>query len=57
MDAQFVMTPRLAVRLVSACVFGVLTVYLLTTGRRDKDVQKLLLAVVCGVLTAAAFAL
>lgn len=49
------MTPRLAVRLVSACVFGFLTVYLLATGRRENDVEKLILAVVCGLLTAAVF--
>jgi len=57
MGAQFVMTPRLALRLVVACAFGVLSVYLLSTGRRDKDVEKLIWAAVCGLLTAVAFML
>ena len=51
------MTPRLAVRLVTACVFGFLTVYLLSTGRRENDVEKLVLAVVCGLLVAVVFML
>lgn len=56
MDFAFVMTPDLAARIVAGCLFGVMTLYCLHTGKRDNNLNRLLLAAVFGLLTVAAFA-
>ena len=51
------MTSGLALKVVVACAFATLSLYCLMTGRRDNDVKRLMLAVVCGILTAVVFGL
>jgi hypothetical protein len=49
------MTGKLAAKIVAACLFGVLTLYYLNKGKAEHDFEKLVLAAVCGLLTAAVF--
>ena len=55
MEVEFVMTGKLAAKIVAACLFGVLALYYLNKGKAEHDFEKLVLAAVCGLLTAAVF--
>lgn len=54
---QFVITPLLAFKLVTACIFGLLTMHYLHAGKQEKSLEKLLLGGVFGLLTALVFGL
>ncbi len=57
MRGEFVMSSQLAVKLVAACAFAVMSLYCLNKGRRENDVNNLITAAICGLLTAAVFML
>ncbi|MFH2202607.1 MAG: hypothetical protein ABIJ96_05805 [Elusimicrobiota bacterium] len=57
MKGQFVMTSSLAVKIVAACAFGAAALYYLSTGKRDHNVNHLIMGAFCALLTAAIFAL
>lgn len=55
--AKFQLTPLLCAKVVLACVFGAMALHFLSSGRRQNDVGKLLMAGVFGMLTFLIFAL
>lgn len=56
-QARLVMTPLLLAKLFLACIFGLAALYLLHTGKKRKDLDRLVWGGIFGLLTALVFGL